>query len=71
MNYIDVTVNGLTQTITVYYPNGGVDCGSAGCANFHLPVGTYNYYAEEQGTFNYWSGQITIPKNGCSSLLLF
>ena len=71
MNYIDVTCNGYTQTITVYYPSGNVTCGSAGCANFHLPVGTYNYYAEEQGTFNYWAASTTVQKNGCKTILLY
>lgn len=71
-NYIDVTVSGITKSITLYYPSGGVDCGSNGCATFHLPVGSYNYYAEENATFgDWWSGTITVPMNGCSSLLLY
>jgi len=71
LNYIDVTVNGSTQTITMYYPAGNVTCGSNGCANFNLPVGSYPYYAEEQGTSTYWSGTATVLQNNCSTLLLY
>lgn len=71
INYVDVTMNGSTKTITLYYPTGGVDCSSPGCAIYTLPTGSYNYYAEEQGSIiDYWSGTITITKNGCTTLLL-
>ncbi len=71
MNFVDVTVNGTNKTITVYYPGGGVDCSTSGCATYSLPTGTYSYYAEEQGSLlNYWSGNVTITKNGCATMLL-
>lgn len=70
-NYIDVTLNGFSNQISLYYPNGGVDCSSSGCAHFNLPVGTYNYYAEEQGLNGaYWSGSVQIEKKLCKTLLL-
>lgn len=71
MSYVDVTMNGIDKTITIYYPSGGVECSSSGCAIYTVPTGTYSYYAEEQDAlFDYWSGNVTVTKNGCLSVLL-
>jgi hypothetical protein len=64
-----VNVGGLTGYITQYYSGYNPTCGSGGCANFTLPVGTYSFYA--QSTFSTWSGNITITKNGCTKMLLY
>jgi len=63
-----VIVDGKTRYITQYYPTYNPDCGSMGCANFTLPVGTYSYYASS--TWSTWTGNVTVTKNGCSLMLL-
>ena len=63
-----VWMGGQSAQITVYYSSGMPACGDAGCANFILPTGTYNFSASS--TFSTWSGQVTIDKNGCDLILL-
>jgi len=63
-----VTVDGQTRYITQYYPDYNPTCGSDGCANFTLEVGTYSYHASS--TWSTWNGNITVTKNGCSLMLL-
>jgi hypothetical protein len=63
-----VILNGQTQYVTTYYPSYDPDCGSSGCANFTLNVGTYNWSAAS--SFNTWQGTITITANGCTKMLL-
>ena len=69
-NGTDATVNvaGETGYITSYYPTLDPSCGSSGCANFTLPVGSYSFTASS--TFSNWSGTVTVTKNGCSLMLL-
>ncbi len=62
-----VTIGGQTRYITKYYPTYNPTCGSEGSANFTLEVGTYSYYASS--TWNTWSGNVTVTKNGCSLML--
>lgn len=54
--------------ITQYYPSTPPSCGSSGCANFTVPVGTYNWTASS--TWSNWSGQVIVSKNGCQLVLL-
>jgi len=63
-----VYINNQTGLITGYYPDYNPICGSAECANFTLPVGTYTFTAKS--TWKTWSGSITIYKNGCTLYLL-
>ena len=63
-----VYVGGQTGYITNYYSTYNPNCGSNGCANFTLPVGSYSFSASS--TWSTWSGNITITKNGCSKMLL-
>ena len=63
-----VTINGESRYITSYYPTYNPTCGSDGCANFTLEVGTYSYQAVS--TWNTWEGNITVTKNGCYLMLL-
>jgi len=58
-----VTIGTQTETITHYYPNGPSDCQQAGCANFTLPVGDYNFTATDQE--HNWSGSFTIQGGKC------
>lgn len=60
---IDVTVNGVTKTITSYYSGSAPDCGASGCANFSLAPGTYNVTASCTGLN--WSFTKTITSNDC------
>jgi len=69
--HIDVTISGVTNTITHYYTNGISTCSDLGTAQFTLPVGTYSFYAEEQSTGYWWSGNITIYANGCTKWQLY
>lgn len=63
-----VNVGGETGYITQYYPTNDPSCGSSGCANFTLPVGSYSFTASS--TFSNWSGTVTVTKNGCLLMLL-
>jgi len=63
-----VSVGGKTGSITSNFPTVDAACGSAGCANFTLPVGSYPYTATS--TLSNWSGTVTVTKNGCSLVLL-
>ena len=66
---ITVTLSATTGVISSYYNSGTPDCGATGCANYTLPVGTYNFTAK-CSTKN-WSGSITITANGCSKMRLY
>lgn len=70
-NYVDVTVAGITSTITTNY-GSNPGCGQNGCANFTLPSGNYNYSAIEDAIFfpTSWGGTLTVPKNDCLTLQL-
>ena len=63
-----VTVGGQTGYITSYYPTYNPSCGSSGCANFTLPVGSYSFSAAS--TWSTWNGTVTVTKNGCLLMLL-
>lgn len=63
-----VTVGGETGYISQYYSTYNPSCGSTGCANFTLPVGSYSYFAAS--TWSTWNGTVTVTKNGCSLMLL-
>jgi len=65
-----VTIGGYVAYITKYYPNKIPDCGDDGCANFTLPIGTYNYHATSQWGWSTWDGVVIIVKNYCSKELL-
>ena len=53
--------------ITQFYPNQiSVDCGTVGCANFTLSANqTYHYQS------NNLSGDVTVLKNQCKTILLY
>lgn len=63
-----VIMGGQTRYISNYYPTYNPTCGSEGCANFTLEVGTYSYHATS--TWSTWNGNVTVRKNGCSLVLL-
>ena len=63
-----VKVGGKTGYITSYYSTYNPTCGSSGCANFTLPIGSYSYTASS--TWSTWSGTVTVTKNGCMLMLL-
>lgn len=63
-----VTIGSRVGYITQYYPSYNPTCGSSGCANFTLDVGSYYYYAES--SFSTWSGTVYVSKNGCARVLL-
>lgn len=65
---INVTINGITKTISSYYSSGIPACGSGGCATFTLNPGTYNVTASCSS--KNWNGTITVTANGCSKLKL-
>ncbi len=64
---VQVTIEGMTEYIGLYY-SSIPSCGSAGCANFTLPVGVYNYTASCSSYS--WSGTISCTPNGCSKMQL-
>lgn len=66
-----VHTNGGNFTETIngnYYYNSAPACGSLYCANFTLPVGTYNFTASS--SFHNWSGIVYITANSCYKVLL-
>jgi hypothetical protein len=62
-----VVINGQTGTVTTAF-SSTPSCGTSGCANFTLPIGTYNYTASS--TFTNWSGSVIVTKNGCTAQVL-
>lgn len=60
---ITVTCSSYTSTINMYY-GSMPSCGSTGCANFNLPVGTYSYTGVASDGYT-WNGSITISNGGC------
>ncbi|MCE1166886.1 MAG: hypothetical protein LWX70_02195 [Sphingobacteriia bacterium] len=65
---IIVYINGTNGTISSYY-SSKPSCGSYGCANFSLPVGTYPFTAS-CNTYN-WEGEIEITSGDCSTMRLY
>ena len=63
-----VVINNQVGYITKYYPDYNPTCGSDGCANFTIPIGTYSFHATSQSLT--WDGTITITTNHCSPMLL-
>jgi hypothetical protein len=63
-----VTMNNQSQTITTPYPGGAPSCGAAGCANFSLLPGTYNYTGTSSTT--QWSGTVGVNGGKCATILL-
>ena len=65
-----VQVDGQTGNITANYQTGPPVCGitATGCANFNLPVGTYNYTGSSSTSS--WNGAVTIEDNGCAEVNL-
>jgi hypothetical protein len=64
-----VSIGGQTGYITTYYSTTVPSCGSSGCANFTLPVGTYYYNATATDN-GPWNGSVKVMKNGCTLELL-
>lgn len=65
---ITVIINGVSRIISSYYASRP-SCGSYGCANFNLPVGTYPFTAS-CNSYN-WEGEIEITDGGCSTMRLY
>jgi hypothetical protein len=65
---VKVTIGNQTETITSYYSNGVSACDMRGCANFTLPVGTYNFHAQSGSTS--WDNQVDITQGGCFKMRL-
>lgn len=65
VNTVDVTVNGITNTITTHYPDSSA-CWAPGCATFEFEPGNYNFHANERATSHSWDGQISISSKGCT-----
>ena len=64
---INVTVNGITRTISTFYASAP-SCGASGCATFDLSPGTYAYSASCSGKT--WNSNITITAGGCNRIQL-
>lgn len=65
---ISVYIHGTSGTISGHY-SSTPSCGSYGCANFYLPVGTYTFTATCI-TYN-WEGEIEITEGDCSTMMLY
>jgi hypothetical protein len=63
-SFITVTLQAQPLYISKWYSSAPV-CGSAGCAQYTLPVGTYAYSATS--LFYTWSGSVTVTKNFCTT----
>jgi len=63
-----VIVGNQVGYITKYYSTYNPTCGSDGCANFTLPIGTYSFHATS--SWSTWNGNVTITANGCALVLL-
>jgi len=63
-----VIVGGQTGYITNYYSTYNPTCGSDGCANFTLAVGSYSFSASS--TWHTWAGTVSVTKGNCTLMLL-
>jgi hypothetical protein len=61
---IKVTINGKTETISVFTASAPADCQTAGTARFKVPVGTYTW-AAASNTQDSVKGTVTVSKDGC------
>ena len=65
---VSVTINGHTDSIPQCFTSGNVGCGTVGCANLILPVGTYYYTAHS--TQKSWGvttlDSVVVDTNQCS-----
>ena len=67
---VDVTINGVTQSITLRYASG-VSCTTSGCAIFSLKDGTYSWVAEDQFPIQYQlTGNVTSKSGTCTPFQL-
>jgi len=69
-NNIQVTLNGGTTPITAAFPTSTPTCGTSGCANFTLHIGTYNYTAITSGGVGY-SGSVRVGNDSCTLVHLY
>jgi hypothetical protein len=61
---IKVTINGKTETISVFTASAPADCQTAGTARFKVPVGTYTWVAASN-TQDSVKGTVTVSKGSC------
>lgn len=66
---VTITATGHTGQITGYYSSGPPPCGSAACANFTMPVGTYAFTATCGS--KQWSGNVIASSGGCYTMRLY
>ena len=67
--FINVSLRGVQKQITNSYLSE-ISCGAAGCATFEdVPDGTYAYYATASNG-DTWSGNVTLNKKNCFTMLL-
>jgi hypothetical protein len=67
---IRVTLNGGTTSITTAFPTSTPTCGTTGCANFTLHIGTYTYTAITASNIGY-TGSVTVGNDSCSLVRLY
>ena len=67
---IRVTMDGGTTNITTAFPTSTPPCGTQGCANFTLHIGTYNYTAITTANIGY-SGTVRVSKDSCSLVKIY
>ena len=65
---LSVSINGYVGDITYAY-SYDPGCGAAGCANFTLPPGKYNYYYQSNSGTTV-SGTITTGASKCITILV-
>ncbi len=65
----DVTIEGVSSSITDEYTGVPSSCGASGCAVFNnLSVGDHTFSATD-GTYT-WNGTVNITKDGCTKFQL-
>jgi endo-beta-N-acetylglucosaminidase D len=69
-NNIQVTLNGGTTGITAAFPTTTPTCGTTGCANFTLHIGTYNYTAITSTGVGY-NGTVRVGNDSCTVVRLY
>jgi hypothetical protein len=69
-NNINVTANNGTAPITVAFPTSTPTCGTSGCANFTLHIGTYTYTAITASNVGY-TGSVTVRKDSCTLVKIY
>ena len=69
-NNMRITMDGGSTNITTAFPTSTPTCGTTGCANFTLHIGTYTYTATTSSNIGY-TGTVHVGKDSCTLVKVY